>query len=112
MTNTSSKTATHAPPVPPSTRPKHNTACIVHAAYDFDVMVPGHLTRLGTKADVQVYIDFFQQVLEGGKYGIAEAPSSLSIAGTGIFTPGNVNSGILWCDGPLNPFGTGCTLLP
>ena len=67
-------------------------------------MVPGHLTRLGTKADVQVYIDFFQHVLEGAKYGIAEAPNSLSIAGTGIFTPGNVNAGNLWCgDGPLNP---------
>lgn len=81
---------------PRPTLPKQPRLSCVHAAYDFDVLVPGHLTRIGTKADVQVYIDFFQHVLEGAKYGIAEVPSSMSVAGTGIFTPGNVNAGNLW----------------
>lgn len=104
--NIPSKTATHAPPAPPP-RVRNNTACRTrslrlrrHGA--------GHLTRIGTKADVgQVYIDFFQHILEGAKNGIAEAP-----AGTGVFTPGNVDTGNLWYDGPLNLFGTGCALLP
>ena len=34
-------------------------------AYDFDVLVAGHLTRLGTKADVQLNYDFYADVLEG-----------------------------------------------
>ncbi|CAN0345840.1 unnamed protein product, partial [Scytosiphon promiscuus] len=32
-------------------------------AYDFDVLVAGHFTRLGTKADVELNKDFFADVL-------------------------------------------------
>ena len=36
-----------------------------HAAYDFDVLVAGHLSRMGTKADAQRNKDFYDDVLEG-----------------------------------------------
>lgn len=36
-----------------------------HTEYDFDVLVAGHLSRMGTKADVQLNKDFYNDVLEG-----------------------------------------------
>lgn len=65
--------------------------------YDFDVLVGGHLTRLGTKADVQVKIDFYDDVLKGAEAGLAVVTVPDVIAGTGVFSPGNVNEGNTWC---------------
>lgn len=65
--------------------------------YDFDVLVTGHLTRLGTKEDVQVEIDFYAHVLEGALAAAETTPLADVIAGTGVFEPGNANEGNIWC---------------
>ncbi|CAM9117234.1 unnamed protein product, partial [Ectocarpus sp. 8 AP-2014] len=65
-------------------------------AYDFDVLVAGHLSRLGTKADVQLNNDFFADVLEGARSGLATVSPDDIGAGTGIFDPTNPNAGNTW----------------
>eukprot|EP00752_Nemacystus_decipiens_P002140 g2039.t1 len=64
--------------------------------YDFDVLVAGHLTRMGTKADVQLNKDFYDDVLEGARSGLAAVSSDDIAAGTGIFDPNNPNAGNTW----------------
>ena len=65
--------------------------------YDFDVLVGGHLTRLGTKEDVQVKVDFFAHVLAGAESGLATVSFADVVAGTGIGDPSNPNVGNTWC---------------
>lgn len=66
-------------------------------AIDFDVLVGGHLTRLGTKEDVQIKVDFFADIVEGAKLGLASVSVADVVAGTGINDPTNPNSGNSWC---------------
>eukprot|EP00903_Cladosiphon_okamuranus_P012976 g12110.t1 len=65
-------------------------------AYDFDVLVAGHLSRLGTKADVQLNKDFFEDVLQGVRSGLATVSTDDIAAGTGVFDPTNPNTGNTW----------------
>lgn len=65
-------------------------------AYDFDVLVAGHLTRLGTKNDVQDYIDFFADVLAGVEAGFAATPFGDVFVGSGVTDPTNPNAGNIW----------------
>ncbi|CAM9691667.1 unnamed protein product [Scytosiphon promiscuus] len=62
-------------------------------SYDFDILVAGHFTRLGTKADVELNKDFFADVLEGAKTAIATVSADDVAAGTGVFDPTNPNAG-------------------
>lgn len=64
---------------------------------DFDILVGGHLTRLGTKADVQRAVDFFVDVVAGGEAGNAAVTFPDVIAGTGVTDPTNPNFGNTWC---------------
>lgn len=60
------------------------------------MLVGGHLSRLGTKADVQVAVDFFADVVAGGEAGNAAVAFSDVIAGTGVADPTNPNFGNTW----------------
>lgn len=53
------------PTIPLDTHTHARANVCLCAAYDFDVIVGGHLTRMGTKEDVQRQRDFFGDVLEG-----------------------------------------------
>ncbi|CAM9795943.1 unnamed protein product, partial [Laminaria digitata] len=64
---------------------------------DFDVLVGGHVSRLGTKEDVQLKVDFFADVLAGAELGVATVTLSDVVIGTGIFDPSNPNTGNTWC---------------
>ncbi|CAN0348114.1 unnamed protein product, partial [Laminaria digitata] len=65
-------------------------------AVDFDVLVGGHLSRLGTKEDVQMKVDFFADVLAGAELGEATVPFSDVVMVTGIFDPSNPNARNTW----------------
>ncbi|CAM9904204.1 unnamed protein product [Ectocarpus sp. 12 AP-2014] len=62
----------------------------------FDILVGGHLTRLGTKADVQRAVDFFVDVVAGAEAGNAAVTFPDVIAGTGVTDPTNPNFGNTW----------------
>ncbi|CAN0558797.1 unnamed protein product, partial [Ectocarpus sp. 12 AP-2014] len=64
--------------------------------YDMDVLVGGHLSRMGTKADVQLNKDFYDDVLEGARTGVTTVSVADVISGTGVFDPSNPNAGNLW----------------
>lgn len=64
---------------------------------DFDVLVGGHLTRLGTKEDIQIKVDFFADILEGAQLGLATISVPDVATGTGVFDPANPNAGNTWC---------------
>lgn len=70
---------------------------VQHAAYDFDLLVAGHLTRLGTKEDVQAEVDYMADILAGAEFAL----STVSVAdigmGTGVGDPTNPNFGNTWC---------------
>lgn len=66
-------------------------------AYDFDVLVGGHITRLGTKQDVQILLDYAADILKGAELGIASVSASDVFAGTGIADPTNPNVGNWMC---------------
>ncbi|CAB1110556.1 unnamed protein product [Ectocarpus sp. CCAP 1310/34] len=65
-------------------------------SYDMDVLVGGHLSRMGTKADVQLNKDFYDDVLEGARTGVTTVSVADVISGTGVFDPSNPNAGNLW----------------
>ncbi|CAM9438414.1 unnamed protein product, partial [Laminaria digitata] len=71
---------------------------------DFDVLVGGHLTRLGTKEDVQIKVDFFADILEGAQLGLATISVPDVASGTGVFDPANPNAGNTWCVLLFNEF--------
>lgn len=63
----------------------------------FDVLVGGHLSRLGTKEDVQATVDFFADILAGSELGHA-AVSLFDIAlGIGVVDPAHPLTGHTWC---------------
>lgn len=66
-------------------------------AMDFDVLVAGHLTRLGTKDDIQIKVDFFADILAGAQLGLASVSAADVAAGTGVNDPTNPNAGNSWC---------------
>ena len=51
---------------------------------DFDVLVGGHFSRLGTKEDVQTKVDFFADVLSGAELALAAVSASDLAIGTGV----------------------------
>ncbi|CAM9496108.1 unnamed protein product, partial [Ectocarpus sp. 13 AM-2016] len=65
-------------------------------SYDMDVLVGGHLSRMGTKADVQLNKDFYDDVLEGARTGVTTVSVADVISGTGVSDPANPNAGNLW----------------
>ncbi len=65
--------------------------------YDFDVLVGGHITRLGTKQDVQILLDYADDILKGAELGIASVSAPDVFAGTGIADPANPNVGNWMC---------------
>ena len=69
-----------------------------HKELEFDTLVSGHLTRLGTKADVQVKLDFFADILAGAELGLDTVTFDAVTAGIGISDPENPNFGNTWCD--------------
>lgn len=87
--------------------------------YDFDVLVGGHLTRLGTKEDAQIKVDYFADILAGAELGISTVMVSDIVMGTGIGDPTNPNFGNTWCVGTIlilrmfarMSIGQGCVLL-
>lgn len=78
----------------PPTHAVIGTPCPVE--YDFDILVSGHLTRLGDKADVETKIDFFDDILEGARLGLASVSVTDVVVGTGIMDPANPNAGNTW----------------
>ena len=60
------------------------------------MLVGGHLSRLGNKADVQRAVDFFVDVVAGAEAGVAIVTIPGTIAGTGIADPANPNFGNTW----------------
>ncbi|CAM9331751.1 unnamed protein product, partial [Laminaria digitata] len=64
---------------------------------NFDVLVGGHVSRLGTKEDVQIKVDFFADVLAGAELGLATVAVSDVAFGTGVFDPTNPHAGNSWC---------------
>lgn len=64
---------------------------------DFDVLVGGHISRLGTKEDIQIKVDFFADILAGAELGVATVSASDVAVGTGAFVPINANAGNTWC---------------
>ncbi|CAM9270290.1 unnamed protein product, partial [Ectocarpus sp. 6 AP-2014] len=64
--------------------------------YDFDVLMAGHLTRMGTKADVQLNRDLFADILEGATAGFAAVSQADVGAGTAVSDPTNPNAGNVW----------------
>ncbi|CAN0454862.1 unnamed protein product, partial [Laminaria digitata] len=66
---------------------------------DFDVLVGGHVSRLGTKEDVQIKVDFFADIQAGAEFAISTVSASDVAAGTGVFDPTNANAGNTWCAG-------------
>ncbi|CAM9426573.1 unnamed protein product, partial [Hapterophycus canaliculatus] len=64
--------------------------------YDFDVLVAGHFTRLGTKEDVQLEVDYMADILAGADLGVSTVSSSDIAMGTGIADPTNPNFGNSW----------------
>ncbi|CAN0467196.1 unnamed protein product, partial [Scytosiphon promiscuus] len=63
---------------------------------DFDVLVSGHLSRLGTKEDVQIKVDFSTDILAGAQLGLASVSAADVAAGTGFRDPTNPNAGNSW----------------
>eukprot|EP00903_Cladosiphon_okamuranus_P020686 g18993.t2 len=63
---------------------------------DFDVLVGGHLSRLGNKADVQRAVDFFVDLVAGSEAGVAVVTIPDIVAGTGVADPANPNFGNTW----------------
>ena len=64
---------------------------------DFDVFVGGHLTRLGTKQDVQDKVDFFADILAGSEFGHATVAIDAVAAGMGITGPDHELATHTWC---------------
>ncbi|CAN0337893.1 unnamed protein product, partial [Discosporangium mesarthrocarpum] len=60
----------------------------------FDVLVAGHITRLGTKQDVKDTLEFYGDVIDGTLMGLSTVPDVST--GTGVGTPGNPNFGNVW----------------
>lgn len=58
----------------------------------------GHLSRVGTKEDVQTTIDYMDHILEGCEYGVATVGIGDIIMGTGTGDPANPNAGNNWYD--------------
>lgn len=63
---------------------------------DFDVLVGGHVSRLGTKEDVQVQVDFYADVLAGMKLGFSLISFADVGAGMGVANPASPNLGNGW----------------
>ncbi|CAN0502944.1 unnamed protein product, partial [Discosporangium mesarthrocarpum] len=42
--------------------------------YNFDVLVAGHITRLGTKQDVKDTLEFYGDVIDGTLMGLSTVP--------------------------------------
>ncbi|CAN0341988.1 unnamed protein product, partial [Laminaria digitata] len=63
---------------------------------DFDVLVGGHVSRLGTKEDVQIKVDFFADIQAGAEFALSTVSASDVAAGTGVFDPTNANAGNTW----------------
>lgn len=64
---------------------------------DFDVLVGGHLSRLGTKEDVQIKVDFFADVLAGVELALATVSVSDVVIGTGVIDGPNAgNTMCVW----------------
>lgn len=63
---------------------------------DFDVLVGGHISRLGTKEDVQIKVDYFGDILAGAEHALATVAASDVAVGTGVFDPTNANAGNTW----------------
>ncbi|CAM9874646.1 unnamed protein product, partial [Choristocarpus tenellus] len=64
--------------------------------FDFDIIVGGHISRLGTKEDVKTMIDFFADVTQGAIEGLAVTSAADIAARTGVFDPTNANAGNIW----------------
>lgn len=79
---------------PPTHTPLHPPT---QTEVDFDVLVSGHLSRLGTKEDVQIKVEFFADILAGAELGLATVSASDVVVGTGVFDPANANAGNSWC---------------
>lgn len=60
------------------------------------MLVGGHLTRLGNKADVQRVVDFFADVVAGAEEAGNAIPFGSVVAATGIANPANHNFGNTW----------------
>lgn len=68
-----------------------------YSGYDFDVLVGGHVTRLGTKQDLQTLIDYAADILKGAELGVASVSAPDVIMGVGIGDPANPNVGNSMC---------------
>lgn len=60
------------------------------------MLVCGHITRLGTKEDVQVQVDFYADVLAGVTLGFSTISFTDIAIGIGIGDPTSPNLGNQW----------------
>lgn len=74
----------------------NNNVVHISSGKDFDVLVGGHLSRLGNKTDVQRAVDFFADVVAGAEESVAVVTIPGTIVGTGIADPANPNFGNTW----------------
>ena len=63
------------------------------ASLEFDILVAGHLTRLGTKADVEMQIRYFTDIVEGAAHGLSVVQTGPIFGATGIGNPSSPNFG-------------------
>ena len=64
---------------------------------DFDVLVGGHFSRLGTKEDAQAVVDFFDDILAGTQLGLATVSLSDISIGTRVADPDSPTAGNTVC---------------
>lgn len=78
----------------PTPTPSHP---LIRTEIDFDVLVGGHLTRLGTKEDVQDKVDYFADILAGSELGHATVSIDTVAMGMGITGPDHELADHTWC---------------
>jgi glyoxylase-like metal-dependent hydrolase (beta-lactamase superfamily II) len=68
---------------------------------DFDlgddgIFVGGHLSKLGTKADIQLSYDFTKAVMDAASFALGTVDIGPIVGATGAFDPSNTNFGNTW----------------
>lgn len=63
---------------------------------DWEILVGGHLSRTGTKADVELQIRLYKDINDGAARALGSVDLNPIAFATGAFSPGNANAGNLW----------------
>jgi len=64
--------------------------------YDFNTIIPGHLTTLGNRADVLQGQEYVNDVMAGAAHALATVDGNKIAADLGVFDPKSANYGNSW----------------